>query len=177
MPPGSGNKGTGKKNSAVANMQKQSRNTTPAPAASSLPPEEPYDPDYLQSRVMLFGNINFEHIVDSSASNMPSLDARGVNTMLDKLKSLMDSMEKRSAFYDRGMRFLALERKGRIDDFGEAETKKTKHKRKKNPDSKGNEGTLLRRTHMTDILLTFGLQRSLRPSEMPNASPRVITSP
>ncbi|OAA62107.1 Histone acetyltransferases subunit 3 [Cordyceps fumosorosea ARSEF 2679] len=137
MAPGSSQKGTSKKNAA---MQKQSRNTTPAPAAaatSSLPPAEYYDPDYLNTRVILFANLNYEDLVDHGASNATVPDSKTVDAMLEKLKSLTNIMEKRSTFYDRGMRHLADERKNRPDDFdrmhanGEPEGKKVKHKRKK----------------------------------------------
>ncbi|KAJ6781548.1 hypothetical protein PWT90_01543 [Aphanocladium album] len=135
MAPGSSQKGTSKKNAA---MQKQSRNSTPAPAAtSSLPPQEFYDPDYLNTRVILFANLNYDDLVDHGASNATVPDSKTVDAMLEKLKSLTNIMEKRSTFYDRGMRHLVDERKNRPDDFdrmhvdGENEGKKSKHKRKK----------------------------------------------
>ena len=139
MPPAAGNKGTGKKNNpATVSMQKQSRNNTPAPApTSSLPPQTPYDPDFLQARVITFPDLKFEDIVDPAASSAPVPDSRNVNAMLDKLKDLMELMEKRSTFYDRCMRFLADERKSRPDDYEPAEPKAKKHKRKKGTDAKG----------------------------------------
>jgi transcriptional adapter 3 len=138
MPPGSGQKGTGKKNSAA--MQKQSRNSTPVPApASALPPQEFYDPDYLDTRVILFANLTFDNLVDQSASSAPVPDSRSVDAMLDKLKTLINIMEKRSTFYDRGMRYLADERKKRPEDMRidvrDQDTKKSKHKRKKGSDT------------------------------------------
>jgi hypothetical protein len=60
--------------------------------------------------------------------------------MIERLKSLTNIMEKRSTFYDRGMRHLADERKKRpSEDYGsradgEQEGKRPKHKRKK-PDT------------------------------------------
>ena len=140
MAPAAGNKGTGKKNAAAANIQKQSRNTTPAPVpSSSLPPQENYDPDYLNTRVITFTNLDFDDIVDPAASNAPVPESRSVNAMLEKLKSLSEIMEKRSTFYDRGMRFLADERKNRPDVYDDSEPKKSKHKRKKGGD-KGHDG-------------------------------------
>ncbi|QYS96995.1 hypothetical protein H0G86_004231 [Trichoderma simmonsii] len=138
MPPGSGQKGTGKKNSAA--MQKASRNSTPVPApASALPPQEFYDPDYLNTRVILFSNLAFDNLVDQGASSAAVPDSRSIDAMLDKLKTLINIMEKRSTFYDRGMRYLADERKKRPEDMrvdgGEPETKKSKHKRKKGSDN------------------------------------------
>ncbi|KAJ6442845.1 histone acetyltransferase subunit 3-like protein [Purpureocillium lavendulum] len=129
--------GPGKKNAA---MSKQSRNSTPAPA--SLPPTEFYDPDYLNTRVILFSNLTYDDLVDQGASNATVPDSKSVDVMLDKLKSLTSIMEKRSTFYDRGMRHLADERKKRPDDDymrvdGEQEGKKHKHKRKKGSDSQG----------------------------------------
>lgn len=138
MPPGPSQKGTGKKNSAI---QKQSRNTTPAPAVAtaSLPPTEFYDPDYLNTRVILFRNLTYDDIVDQSASNATIPDSKSLDGMIERLKNLSNIMEKRSTFYDRGMRHLADERKKRpSEDYGsrdgEQEGKRPKHKRKK-PDS------------------------------------------
>ncbi|POR31648.1 Chromatin-remodeling complexes subunit NGG1 [Tolypocladium paradoxum] len=136
MAPPSSQTGSGKKNAA---MPKPSRNSTPAPA--SLPPQEFYDPDYLNTRVILFQNLTYDDLVDQGASNATVPDSKSVDTMLDKLRSLINIMEKRSTFYDRGMRHLADERKKRPDDYdhmrvdGDQEGKRPKHKRKKGPDS------------------------------------------
>ena len=141
-PPRPGQKGPGKTKAAA--MQKQSRNTTPAPApvaTASLPPQEFYDPDYLSARVILFRNLAYDDLVDQSASNATVPDSRSVDGLIERLKSLHSIMEKRSAFYDRGMRFLADERKKRPDNYnsaradGEQEGKRPKHKRKKGPDT------------------------------------------
>lgn len=139
MAPGSNSAGSGKKNAVT--MPRPSRNSTPAPA--SLPPQEFYDPDYLNTRVILFENLSYEDLVDQGASNATVPDSRSVDAMLEKLKSLINIMEKRSTFYDRGMRHLADERKNRPDDYdlmrvdGEQEGKRSKHKRKKGADSQG----------------------------------------
>ncbi len=148
MAPGSSQKGTGKKNAALA---KQSRNSTPAPA-SSLPPEEFYDPDYLNTRVILFPNLTYEDVVDQGASNATVPDSKTVDAMLEKLKHLTNVMEKRSTFYDRGMRYLADERKKRPDDFDRMhvdgdEGKKPKSKRKKGGDDVGNGKTASSHPH------------------------------
>lgn len=151
MPTGSSQKGTGKKGAAA--MQKQSRTSTPAPApTASLPPQEAYDPDYLNTRVILFkAPIGFEDLVDQSALSSSVPDSRSIDTMMQNLKDLMDVMEKRSNFYDRGMRFLADERKNRPDDYApepDQEEKRPKHKRKKASDSlappDGSQGTFKR---------------------------------
>ncbi|KFA60362.1 hypothetical protein S40285_08300 [Stachybotrys chlorohalonatus IBT 40285] len=139
MPPASAQKGTSKKNAGP--MPKQSRNSTPAPSTSSLPPQEPYDPDYLNTRVILFKNLNQDDLIDSNAFHASVPDSRSVDAMLEKLKSLSSIMEKRSTFYDRGMRFIADEKKKRPDDYdrtrndGEPEAKRPKHKKKKGSDS------------------------------------------
>ncbi|KAM5355358.1 hypothetical protein ACJ41O_002004 [Fusarium nematophilum] len=154
MPPGSSQKGTGKKNSAA--MQKQSRNTTPAPVATaSLPPQEFYDPDYLNTRVILFRNLTYDDIVDQSASNATIPDSKSLDGMIERLKSLTNIMEKRSTFYDRGMRHLADERKKRPDDYsgradGEQEGKRPKHKRKKPDALAPQEGNVERSSPMRD---------------------------
>ena len=144
MPSGSSQKGTGKKNAAIANMQKQSRNSTPVPT-SALPPQDTYDPDYLNTRVIIFRNsMSFDDVVDQSASVAPVPDSRNVAAMLEKLQSLSNIMEKRSTFYDRGMRHLADERKKRPDDYGrdaDGEPKKSKHKRKKGADADGGKSS------------------------------------
>ncbi|PHH91355.1 hypothetical protein CDD83_817 [Cordyceps sp. RAO-2017] len=137
MPPGSGQSGPGKKNAA---LPKHSRNSTPAPA--SLPPQEFYDPELLDLRVILFQqNLTYDDLVDQGAFNATVPDSKSVDAMLEKLKSLVNIMEKRSTFYDRGMRHLADERKKRPDNYehmrhdGEHEGKRTKHKRKKGSDN------------------------------------------
>lgn len=134
MPPGPSQKGTGKKNSAA--MPKQSRNTTPAPVGTaSLPQHEFYDPDFLSARIILFRNLTYDDLVDHSASNATVPDSKSLDGMIERLKNLTNIMEKRSAFYDRGMRYLADERKKRPDNYagqdGEQEGKRPKHKRKK----------------------------------------------
>lgn len=133
---GSSHAGPGKKNTAA--MPKPSRNSTPAPAPpASLPPQEFYDPDYLNTRVILFkNNLSYEDLVDQSAVYATVPDSKSVDAMLEKLKNLVNIMEKRSTFYDRGMRHLADERKKRPDDYdmrvdAEQEGKRSKHKRKK----------------------------------------------
>lgn len=134
MAPGSSQKGTVKK--SATGIPKPSRTSTPTPA-SSLPPQEFYDPDYLNTRVILFPNLSYEDLVDHGASNATVPDSKTVDAMLEKLKSLINVMEKRSTFYDRGMRYLADERKKRPDDFeqmlidGDQESKKSKPKKKK----------------------------------------------
>lgn len=160
-PPASGNKGTNKKNIAAA-MQKQSRNTTPAPAApiatANLPPQDFYDPDYLNTRVILFRNLDYDDLVDQSASLATVPDSKSLDGMIERLKSLHSIMEKRSTFYDRGMRYLADERKKRPDDFdrgradGEQEGKRPKHKRKKGSDTLAPQESNIGRFHHFDIL-------------------------
>lgn len=172
MPPASANKGTGKKNAAAAAaMQKQSRNTTPAPAApiatASLPPQEFYDPDYLNTRVILFRNLGYDDLVDQSASLATVPDSKSLDGMIERLKSLYSIMEKRSTFYDRGMRYLADERKKRPDDFdrgradGEQEGKRPKHKRKKGSDTlapqEGNTGKVFIICHVVMYILFWHL--------------------
>ncbi|KAH8734731.1 histone acetyltransferases subunit 3-domain-containing protein [Ilyonectria robusta] len=163
MPPGGpAQKGTGKKNSAA--MQKQSRNTTPAPAATaaaagtaSLPPQEFYDPDYLNTRVILFRNLTYDDLVDQSASNATVPDSKSLDGMIERLKSLTNIMEKRSTFYDRGMRHLADERKKRpTEDYdrgraeGEQEGKRPKHKRKKTDSLAAPDGNVERSSPLRD---------------------------
>jgi transcriptional adapter 3 len=151
MAPAAGQKGTGKKNNPI-NMQK-SRNSTPAPA-SSLPPQEVYDPDFLSTRVILFRNLTYDDLVDQGASNATVPDSKSIDVMLEKLKSLANIMEKRSTFYDRGMRLLAEQRKNISDDYdtpraeGESEKRIRKRDRKRASDSlappEGNIGMMHR---------------------------------
>ncbi|VUC21243.1 unnamed protein product [Clonostachys rosea] len=139
MPLGSGQKGTGKKNAAA--MQKQSRTSTPVPPpTASLPAQEAYDPDFLNARVILFQNsLSYDDLIDANMSNVTVPDSRSVDAMLAKLKDLVDVMEKRSSFYDRGMRFLADERKKRPDDYA-ADDHDT-GKRPKNPKKNRNRNS------------------------------------
>lgn len=133
MPSGSGQKGTGKK--AGAGLPKPSRTSTPVPT-SSLPQQEPYDPDFLNTRVIIYQKPpSYDDLVDPGASSATIPDSRSIDSMLSKLKEIVSVMEKRSNFYDRGMRYLADERKKRPEDYGEEEGKRPKHKRKKVSDS------------------------------------------
>lgn len=131
----SGQKGTGKKGGGA--MAKASRTSTPVPPTASLPAQTAYDPDFLPARVVVFeDSISYDDLVDAGASNATVPDSRSIDAMLSKLKDLVVAMEKRSNFYDRGMRFLADERKKRPDDYGgEEEVRRSKHKRKKASDS------------------------------------------
>lgn len=127
-------KGTSKKGGSA--IPKQSRTSTPAPT-TTLPPQEPYDPDFLNTRVILFQNaLNYDDLIDQGASSATVPDGRSIDAMLAKVKDLVGVMEKRSNFYDRGMRFLADERKKRPEDYGgDDEGKRSKNKRKKGSDS------------------------------------------
>ncbi|KAG6118904.1 hypothetical protein E4U14_006151 [Claviceps sp. LM454 group G7] len=140
--PGSSHVGPNKKNPAA--MPKPSRNSTPAPAptpASSLPAQEFYDPEYLDTRVILFKrNLSYEDLVDQSAVNAMVPDSKSVDAMLEKLKNLVNVMEKRATFYDRGMRNLAEDRKKRTENLEisldvEPEGKRTKVRRKRAADA------------------------------------------
>lgn len=183
---GSSHAGPGKKNTAA--MPKPSRNSTPAPAPpASLPPQEFYDPDYLNTRVILFkNNLSYEDLVDQSAVYATVPDSKSVDAMLEKLKNLVNIMEKRSTFYDRGMRHLADERKKRPDDYdmrvdAEQEGKRSKHKRKKGSEAQTQDGMRLPSIagpeHLRDrptyhatclrnhLLLTGSVYRSIIPCE------------
>lgn len=131
--PSASQKGTGKKGGSA--IPKQSRTSTPAPA-TSLPEQEPYDPDFLNTRVILFKeSIVYDDLIDAVSSSATVPDSRNIETLCSKLKDLVGVMEKRSNFYDRGMRFLADEKKKRPDDYIEEEVKKSKHKKRKATDS------------------------------------------
>ncbi|KAH7319980.1 histone acetyltransferases subunit 3-domain-containing protein [Stachybotrys elegans] len=139
--PASGQKGTSKKNASA--MPKPSRNSTPAPAppTSTLPNQELYDPDFLSMRVILMRNLSYEDLVDQTAANATVPDSRSMDAMIDKLSTLNSIMEKRSLFYDKGMRFLADERKKRPEEYerpradADQDSKRSKHKRKKGSDT------------------------------------------
>jgi len=132
MPPGS-QKGTSKKGGSA--IPKQSRTSTPAPT-TSLPEQEPYDPDFLNTRVILFkDDIGYDDLIDPASSSAAVPDSRNIEALCSKLKDLVGVMEKRSNFYDRGMRFLADEKKKRPEDYGDEEPKKSKHKKRKATDS------------------------------------------
>ncbi|KAG9255881.1 histone acetyltransferases subunit 3-domain-containing protein [Emericellopsis atlantica] len=134
MPPGS-QKGTSKKSGSA--LPKPSRTSTPQPPTGSLPEQKAYDPDYLNTRVILLeSNLAYEDLVDSVSSNAAVPDSRSIDALLAKLKDLSSVIEKRTNFYDRGMRFLADERKKRPDDYvPEDEGKRPKHKKKKTSES------------------------------------------
>lgn len=131
MPSGSSQKGTSKKGGSA--IHKQSRTSTPVPT-TTLPQQEPYDPDFLNTRVTRYQNsIGYDELIDPGASNAAVPESRSIDAMLSKIKDMVGVMEKRSNFYDRGMRFLADERKKRPDDYAaEDEGKRLKHKKRKN---------------------------------------------
>ncbi|KAL5625214.1 hypothetical protein BROUX41_005274 [Berkeleyomyces rouxiae] len=119
MPPGSQH-GPGKKLGPGAIQRQRSRNTTPAAATpaptANLPPVEAIDTEYLEMRVEHMRNINFDDIVDQSASTALVPDCKSLDGMMARLQKLQEIIERRSNFCDRGMRLLATARKNRSDD-------------------------------------------------------------
>lgn len=80
--------------------------------------------------------------------------------MLEKLKTLVNIMEKRSTFYDRGMRYLADERKKRPEDMRidvrDQDSKRPKHKRKKGTDAAGDGMFLAQYSERMSICISRG---------------------
>ncbi|GKT43197.1 chromatin-remodeling complexes subunit NGG1 [Colletotrichum spaethianum] len=148
MPPAASQKGTGKKAGPGA-MRQRSRNTTPSSVvpSASLPPIEAVDTEYLELRVEQFRNLNYDDLVDQSASNAVMPDSKSLDGMIARLQRLQETIDRRSNFCDRGMRILASTRKQYINDVeegtdaaGKAEgdskkTSKTNKKKRKAADT------------------------------------------
>ncbi|TPX17035.1 uncharacterized protein E0L32_012312 [Thyridium curvatum] len=117
MPLASGQKGTGKKNAGSIARQR-SRNTTPSsiPPTASLPPIETVETEYLDLKFELFRNITYEDIIDSAAASAIP-DSRSLDGTLTRLQRLLETVEQRGTYYDRGMRLLAQNRKTRMDEM------------------------------------------------------------
>lgn len=117
MPLASGQKGTGKKNAGSIARQR-SRNTTPSsiPPTASLPPIETVETEYLDLKFELFRNITYEDIMDSAAASAIP-DSRSLDGTLTRLQRLLETVEQRGTYYDRGMRLLAQNRKTRMDEM------------------------------------------------------------
>lgn len=120
MPPGSSQKGTGKKGGAGAiRQQPRSRNTTPSAVTSgaSLPPIEVSELETLDLRFELFRNITFEDLVDPVASTALIPDSKALDGIVTRLKRLGEIIDKRGSFCDKGMRLLAAQRRTRMDEM------------------------------------------------------------
>ncbi len=133
MPPGSGQKGTGKKGGAASAMARQrSRNTTPSsvPPGASLPPIESVAAEYLDLSFDVFRNISYEDLVDSGASNAVIPDSRTLDGIVARLQRLQEIVERRGSFCDRGMRLLAENRKNRMTEIAvQREREEERHRK------------------------------------------------
>lgn len=118
MPPASSSqKGTGKKG-AGAIARQRSRNTTPSsvPVQASLPPIETKQTEHLGLEYEAFRNITYEDVVDQNASSSHMPESRSLDGIMNRFQRLQDTLEKRSAFCDRGMRLLASALRARMDE-------------------------------------------------------------
>ena len=93
--------------------QSRSRNTTPSLAGSVVPPAESGETSYLALPIQTFGTS--DDIVESYGSPIPS--SKDLETLLERLKRLVDVVETRGAVCDRGMRMLAQARKDRLEEI------------------------------------------------------------
>lgn len=117
MPPGSSQKGTGKKG-AGAIARQRSRNTTPSsvPPAASLPPIETKQTEYLDLNYESFRNITYEDIVDQNVSSSHMPESKSLDGIMTRFQRLNETLEKRSSFCDRGMRLLVTALRTRMDE-------------------------------------------------------------
>ena len=122
MPPGSSQKGTGKKGAGA--IRQRSRNTTPSAAppssssTASLPPIDLVEAEYLELTAEIFRNLVYDDLIDQTASNAMIPDSKSLDGMISRLSRLGETLEKRSNFCDRSMRLLAGFRKhARVDDI------------------------------------------------------------
>jgi transcriptional adapter 3 len=68
---------------------------------------------FLELTMNPFPFITYEDVVDTTSTSVP--DSKTLDGILEKLKSLLESAETRSAVYDRGMRLLAQKRKDAME--------------------------------------------------------------
>jgi transcriptional adapter 3 len=111
MPSAHSQKGTGKKGRDI--RQSRSRNTTPSLAGSAVPPSESGDTAYLALSKESFRTS--DDIVEPYGSPIPT--SKDLETLLDRLKRLVNVIETRGAVCDRGMRMLAQARKDRLEEI------------------------------------------------------------
>jgi transcriptional adapter 3 len=113
MPPGPGQKGTGKKGRDV--RQSRSRNTTPSliGARGSLPPNESGETAWLELPIQPL-RASDDSIENYSPSIPGSKDLEG---LLERLQKLVNVAESRGSVCDRGMRQLAQQRKDRQEEI------------------------------------------------------------
>ncbi|KAI0150023.1 histone acetyltransferases subunit 3-domain-containing protein [Hypoxylon sp. NC0597] len=147
MPPAPSQKGTGKKNAGA--IGKRSRNTTPMsslPSTASLPPVDIIETEFLDLKLEHVRNINYDDLVDSSASNAVIPDSKSLDGLITRLNKLNEIIERRGNWCDKGMRLVATQRKafydemasaprtddGRKDGEEESERRANKKKRKAN---------------------------------------------
>ncbi|KAI1209248.1 histone acetyltransferases subunit 3-domain-containing protein [Annulohypoxylon truncatum] len=144
MPPAPSQKGTGKKNANA--MGKRSRNTTPmsiGPSSANIPPVDIIETEYLDLKLESVRSINYDDLVDSSASNALIPDSRSLDGLITRLGKLNEIIERRGASCDRGMRLVATHRKAHFDEMapvsrrddtrkdGEEETERRANKKKR----------------------------------------------
>lgn len=117
MPPGSSQKGTGKKG-ASAIARQRSRNTTPSsvPLPASLPPIETKQTEYLDLNYDSIRNISYEDVVDQNASSSHMPESKSLDGIMSRFQKLNEMIEKRSSFCDRGMRLLVSALRARMDE-------------------------------------------------------------
>ncbi|KAI0003136.1 histone acetyltransferase subunit 3 [Xylariaceae sp. FL0662B] len=150
MPPGPGQKGTGKKGAGA--IRQRSRNTTPmsgppsAPASgASIPPIETIETGYIELRLDSVRDISYDDLVDPSASNAVLPDSKSLDGLITRLGKLNEIIERREYWCNQGMRLIATQRKSHYDemgsgsrrdenrreaDYGDGEKKANKKKRK-----------------------------------------------
>ncbi|KAI1440718.1 histone acetyltransferases subunit 3-domain-containing protein [Annulohypoxylon stygium] len=144
MPPAPSQKGTGKKNANA--IGKRSRNTTPmsvGPSSANIPPVEIIETEYLDLKLELVRNINYDDLVDSSASNALIPDSKSLDGLITRLGKLNEIIERRGTWCDKGMRLVAGHRKAHFDEMatlsrrddarkdGEEETERRANKKKR----------------------------------------------
>jgi transcriptional adapter 3 len=116
-PPGSSQKGTGKKGGAGAiRQQPRSRNTTPSsalPATANLPPIEVQETETLELKFDVFRDLTYEDLVDSGASSALIPDSKALDGIKARLERLAKIIDDRNNYCDRGMRLLAQSKRDR----------------------------------------------------------------
>jgi len=179
MPPGSSQKGMGKKGGASAMARQRSRNTTPSSVSpgASLPHVEIIDTEHLELKFEVFRNISYEDLVDPGASNATIPDSKSLDGIVERLNRLQEIVEKRTNYCDRGMRLLAETRRNRVDEIA-AETGRQEERARKERDDeererrankkkrKATENVALHDSNTGQLKLFILLNESLGPTGM-----------
>jgi len=114
-------KGTGKKGRDI--RQSRSRNTTPSLVGNTSADTELGETAFLELQLAAFRTS--DEIVEQYGAAIPS--SKDLESLLERLKRLVDTVETRSAISDKGMRMASNLRKDRLEEI-ESERRDEEHR-------------------------------------------------